>query len=346
MIFESKFLSFAYVFLSAVSFFGAANQARADLNPNCSKLVPFLENSSDASSIEKSGCYYLDRNFSLGWIGSFPEGGLLTKKAQKGPIINIDADSVLFNLNGKTVSSKSYVGGIEISPTSNPFKGQITIRNGTLILKNGDSSDPYSGVGIRLGYDQSPNKIKYPHYDFDNSVDLANLPAGDLKFRQVRYVLEDLTIKAGYTAAILSGDGIVVRNCIIEVEGPNALAVFGPNAIIENNTIVYKYVVGRQRVGALKDSTLIRSAIYLHGADNAIIRGNTIKIQAGDLLANAVSAISSKNVRIDGNKFSNNRIVELLGDSSAILVGNLTKNGLLGGEQIMPDQVLESVKKR
>lgn len=114
---------------------------------------------------------------------------------------------------------------------------------------------------------------------FKNQLALRPSKAADYHERNIR--IENMHIDArelnvtsrAHAGAInIQGAGTIIRNCVIETDGSTALWLFGPDAIIEDNTII------------VSGASPVREAdapIRLHHGDGAIIRNNRIVIKDG-----------------------------------------------------------------
>ncbi len=328
-----------------VSFLAAhAQHLTPNIEGNCKVLRPNT-NTDQHVFIEKSGCYRLGQTFDQSWRYVIAEGG------KKGPVnremIQTRAVDTEIDLAGFSLKTTTGVDGIVASAsrgdgsTWDPFGPdelhRLVVRNGSINL--GNENFDLSGADGRGVV--SPADAIFVHS--------RNLPPRPLPspFRKVEYVLENLNIKTGNAAALLMGDGIVVRNCTIEVEGENALVVYGPNAVIENNRIVYRYrdawpvLSKNSRTPPLYPE--LHAAIYLRSADSAIVRGNTISVDERDLAISAVAVVDSKGVRIEGNHLNREgQSVRLQGVSSVVFSGNWVKDSLFRSERALPDQVVNS----
>ncbi len=133
---------------------------------------------------------------------------------------------------------------------------------------------------------------------------------GDLTpFPVTRHILENLKIEAngnekdkpswnqdllGSHGVVIRGAQNIIRNCTIEVTHTDAgIYLFGPNQVIENNTIIFK--------GHLPQG--MSAPIRLSLADGSIIRNNTIIVQSegANKPSAAISLIDSRNVVIENN---------------------------------------------
>jgi hypothetical protein len=91
----------------------------------------------------------------------------------------------------------------------------------------------------------------------------------------------------------IQGAGTIIRNCVLETNDGNAIWIFGPNAIIENNTII---VHGTNR---LREAD---APIRLIHADGAIIRNNKIVIKDEEH-HRAISTFDTGAITVEGNTF-------------------------------------------
>jgi hypothetical protein len=323
-----------------------AQPARAQdlVSGTCSEIRP--KSTAEAYiPIRKSGCYRLGESLHVGWKSSFSEG---RKKISLGyaAMIFIEPLSTEIDLASLKLSSETGDGAIVARGSRGdgskwaPFAPnefhRVVIRNGTIDIRNSDGGRTNKGILI-------PKEAQDIH-QWSSNPDPIPAP-----FRKVEYLLENLTIKAGAAAALMMGDGITIRNCTIEVEGENALVIYGPNAVIENNRIVYRYSNADPHANPNRQATASypehHAAIYLRAADNAVVRGNTITVSGSDSSAkeplSAVAVIDSKGVRVEANQFNLQTPVLIHGASSAVLKANQAKVGWLGKQQALPDQELK-----
>lgn len=282
--------------------------------------------------ITESGCYFLEESFDQGWLYDFSSGG------RKGPniqaLIDVVAADVDIDLKGRTLKTDTYVPGIvatayRYNPNGNypPLDAgevhKVTIRNGTIQIKN--SYKKGSGRGVHLIRNDIP-------------------PAGSIPkaFKKTQYILDNLTIKAANVAALLIGDGMLIRNCTIEVDAEHAIIIFGPNAVIENNRIIYRFD-DLGKADNLGTSPFIPAAIYLNRSDHSVIRGNSISIEGGEAVVTAVALVDSQDVRIEDNHLKGEaNLVVTHGTSRAVLKNNYIKESRFKSERALPDRTLDS----
>ena len=255
----------------------------------------------------------------------------------------VTAADTEIDLAGLSLRSDTWIDGIVAFAPDPPgaTSHRLIVRNGTISLHNRyENESGSSGQGVVVPYRANliHGKVRNPD----------PLPA---RFPKVEYILENLTIKTSGEAALLMGDGIIIRNCTIEVEGENALVVYGPNAIIENNRITFRAreIDAHASTGlpsAVDEAPIGRSpkhraAIYLRAADNAVVRGNTISIDERDEPVSGVAVIDSHNVLIKGNRFNTDVTpVTRHGSSSVTLMENDVKQGFLGKVTALPNMEL------
>lgn len=109
--------------------------------------------------------------------------------------------------------------------------------------------------------------------------------------------IENMRIRTQAAAAVLQGAGTVIRDSIIEVDAGTALWIYGPNAVIEDNTII----VHGKAPGP--DPLLEADApIRLIQADGAIIRNNRI-VAADAAHKRAISLFETGPVTVESNRF-------------------------------------------
>ncbi len=167
--------------------------------------------------------------------------------------------------------------------------------------------DPMSKYFTRedfeAGKKKKPAILAYNKVNWSiNRNDLSNFPS-------TKHQLENLKIAAAGNekskpdwkqdlyathGVVISGAQNIIRNCTIEVTHTDAgIYLFGPNQVIENNTIIFK--------GHLPQG--MSAPIRLSLADGSIIRNNTIIVQSegANKPAAAISLIDSRNVVIENN---------------------------------------------
>ena len=133
--------------------------------------------------------------------------------------------------------------------------------------------------------------------------------SGFRNFGITNILLEDLTIKSGGLAAYLVGRNNVIRRCRIEVEGHEAIALFGTNNQLIDNEIIVKRTrrAPPKPTPSLADMHLGSeyeeyAAIWIRDAPGLIMRGNKITVKGLFPAEEAILLINSPNVVIEDNK--------------------------------------------
>lgn len=117
------------------------------------------------------------------------------------------------------------------------------------------------------------------------------LPARARDYPVRGILVERVAISSAGWGIGVEGAGTVIRNSTIEVDAGTALWIYGPNARIENNTIIVR---GRGRVREAD------APIRLHHGDGAIIRNNRIVVK-GDGHPWAVTSFRTGAITLEGN---------------------------------------------
>lgn len=154
---------------------------------------------------------------------------------------------------------------------------------------------------------------------------LKKLPVKSADYPERNLVLENMTIEVSSAGAdyhnygvLLQGAGTVIRNCVIKVDKQTAIFIYGPHALIENNTIIVNGEGPRVEGDA---------PIRLHQGDGSIIRNNTI-VRKDDSAAQAVTLVKSTDVVFENNTlygFKPDNLVKTFENSSYQGEGNASK---------------------
>ncbi|MDP3608523.1 MAG: right-handed parallel beta-helix repeat-containing protein [Methylophilus sp.] len=255
-------------------------------------------------------------------------------KPGDGPVFDID-------LQKHTLSHKSKTG---VGFIGRAYRTRI---------QNGSIKDVHLGIKLYGGFSGVWTVGRDDNRDL-SSEEFEDMPFSKLKvknnppkYQNTDYLIDSINVFSIKRGAEVSGSGNVIRNSIIEVDGHTAIYMYGPNPIIENNTIVIYgkgegefYLKGRgyERIpngknpnGSIRyDSiwhegkkTNIQSApIKLRDAQGGIIRNNRI-IYKGGLFSGkapvAINLLDSKDVLIEGNTIEGfENLVRENGDTSYI----------------------------
>ncbi len=276
----------------------------------------------NSSVIEKSGHYCLKQNLHVdGKFNPFKHGHQLSSDDDVAMTIAHD-DVVLDMRNFRLTSDASLdAGGIQTpSETTSRvttgmlrqypkgrFAKNIVIKNGTVDLERygigirfmGYTGAYLSGLGLEL---QSSETTYPPRIPIEiSSLSVANTsPAsqGEIEYYQTLIkdlpkipeeypnrgiLIDNMRVRTQSIGIVVQGAGTIIRNSIIETFGSAAIWIYGPNALIENNTIIIHsdqpYLSGD-------------AAIRLYHGDGAIIRNNKIIVK-GNAHRRAISTIDT-----------------------------------------------------
>jgi hypothetical protein len=257
--------------------------------------------------------------------GQYEINPIYTKPGESGPVFDL-------NLNGQELTSKLFGEGVVAVGIQ-----RIKIRNGIIntintairfgnyngALKYSPLLDPLGRAGV---YD---NK-------FEDALASETLDKKSPTYTDSYYLVDNIKIHAGYRGVVLGGGGNIIRNSTIEVDGKTAIYMYGPNPIIENNTIIihndgndYFYQKGgkwiwenskAKLVGSTK-TKLLSAPIKLRDAKGGIIRNNKIIYKGGFLgfgkAPVAINLLDSKDVLIENNTIEGfDKLVRENGDTS------------------------------
>jgi hypothetical protein len=134
------------------------------------------------------------------------------------------------------------------------------------------------------------------------------------------FVVEGMRIEAGGRGVIMVGANNVLRNSIIDVDSDTAVYLYGPGAVVEDNTFIV-------HLDPAHPSTL-PAALKLRDADGAVIRNNRfiVKSAAGKQADVAINLLSSKHVVIEQNTYENTlTLVRKDSESTTVESGNSKK---------------------
>lgn len=192
-----------------------------------------------------------------------------------------------------------------------PIPMNLTIRNGTVKLKVSN------GIGIRISglggfafYDSQPISVFSDYSDANRTREDENagiaegsraifakfmsaLPTMPAAYPKRNIFIENMRVRSKGVGIVVQGASTVIRNSVIETDAGTGIWIYGPNAIIENNTII---VHGTNKL--LEADAPIR----LQQADGAIIRNNRIIIK-GDAHKRGISTFSTGAFTLENNTF-------------------------------------------
>lgn len=276
-----------------------AGPARAE-DMACRPLVPQVN---EKLVLEQGGQYCLARDLQIERRWNLPDA---VSRLPKESLV-IAADRVTLDLQGHTIQAGNKSRGIkignEIEDRNAKGPQQITLRNGAL--------DSEIAAGIDAGFDalSIPSDREFfgtSHWssDYTRFVEwrMRARPAGPSGYRQRDIRIENMRIDARDRrptpdarpgAITIQGAGTVIRNCVIETNAGTAIWIFGPDAIIENNTIIVHGDAPLREADA---------PIRLHHADGAVIRNNRFIIK-GNAHQRGISVFDTGPVTVENNIF-------------------------------------------
>jgi Right handed beta helix region len=269
--------------------------------------------------IERPGPYCLREDIFVKGHRSWIEGGRIFNVSKI--IVNIGADDVVLDLDGHLAWSDGRLeAGFETTladkkvPLDKPPKN-ITLRNGSLRLEHSGLGIRFSGLGglqadrvpISMGPKPSEPRVKHTglpktreevreqvkEYGIWETESLwAQLPEpSNYPIRNL--TIERMHIRTREAALVLQGAGSVIRDNIIEVDDGTAIWLYGPGAVVENNTII----VNGDGERILEADAPIR----LHHGDGAVIRNNKIVVK-GKAPRRAVSTFETGDFTLQDNR--------------------------------------------
>ena len=280
----------------------------------CIELRPRTVNYQDAV-VEGPGFYCIAIDF---WQKRLHGAG----HSWPGPshyLVTVEASNVTIDLKSHVLHSDGHSTGIGISLDDQNWvkKRTITIKNGVIDLR---------GLGAAVA-----SHHKWQMYFIDEKI-----PHGLIDYQEPHLILENLHIKTDNVGITLTGDGNIIRNCIIESGGNGAIMMAGPNGQILNNTIVLTNPFIPASLGGkplseigpaefLERKNTPKAAIALHQATGTVISGNRIEVKGKSATRhNIYLSNGSKDVRIEGNTIVGAEDpVTLLDGSTAELKSNV-----------------------
>ena len=160
----------------------------------------------------------------------------------------------------------------------------------------------------------------------------SQMPSGPQAYPDRSLRFENLIIRTRNTGIVVQGAGTVIRNNIIETDDGTAIWSYGPNALIENNTII---VHGTDDgPGGPIFPRPADAPIRVHHADGTIIRNNRIII-LGRHPDRALSVFDTGEFRFEANKIygvtaESTAIAALTGELKIRALDNTYHTGSLG----------------
>lgn len=301
------------VFFPAVMFTFAAfsSSGLAQQVSACQMLAPGRNH---GVVIDGGGSYCLQNDVLIDDTSPFLSHG----RDRPGEAVEIAGNDITLDLKGHLLKSGNITYGVVIGGRVEPAPRRVAVRNGAIhsersAISSGlgnmavlsDMGDPLANVSTS---GKSPEKLKEWAADFQRlhestflqQIGLRPSSAAGYSQRDIR--LENLRILArslpkdglGAGGAIfVQGKGTLIRDCVIETDAGTAVWIFGPNAVIENNTII------------VHGKNLAREAdapIRLIQADGAVVRNNKIVIR-DSANRRGISTFDTGPITVENNTF-------------------------------------------
>jgi len=244
-------------------------------------------------SISRPGCYKAQGDL----VNLQPE--IVEYRPSESDMLALFSGEVKIDLDGKRmIGRRGATGGI-IAVMRRRYGG-VEILNGTIestdrpaiALLQADGGEMYSQLS---DFDQSdPERAKAAWAHFQRFQSRRSASFADTANR-----LKGLELKstaAQYVVGIQGGKNIVIRNTIIAVNSTVGLYIFGPDNVIENNTIIFESYDG---------DSVSAAPIKLYHADRSVLRNNKIIIKRGKGGVDAaISILQSKDIVLENNTVS------------------------------------------
>jgi len=221
-----------------------------------------------------------------------------------GPLVEMSNSDITLDLNGHALRSNR--AGLAIQANVGGYKNEKVTKN--FVFKNGMIE--IGGVGVEItGWQYMNSSANYIPGPDEIRVAENWYGVGFREFDESNVILENLTIKSGGMAAYLVGRKNIIRNCHIEVDGHEAIALFGAgNRLINNEIIVRRTIPAPRRPNQPPAQLALgfyyeeHAPIWIRDAPGLIIRGNKITVRGLFPAEEAILLINSPNVVIEDNE--------------------------------------------
>lgn len=273
--------------------------------------------------IDKSGRYCLAESITAKPIFNLHEG-----RYMKDSILHIKVPNVMLDLRGYTLKSSAdfAVGVRKLTSIKNGI-----IKAGIVGIEGG--AERYAGIKRQVFIAKDFPMGDACDITYAECEDVSYLESIDKqppKYTNKNVEIDNLKVGAKFRGIVLGGGNNTIRNSTIEVDGHTAIFNYGPNPIIENNTIIINGK-GRTNLRTSDDAVeLMKGAIKLRDAQGGIIRNNRIIYKGGFLgfgkAPVAINLLDSKDVLIEGNTIEGfDKLVRENGDTSYTESNNTIK---------------------
>lgn len=282
-----------------------------------------LYHSGENLALNGPACFVMEQNIvrNLGPLGRF-----LGEPGGSGPLVELNGSDITLDLNGHTLRSNRASTAINArvwGKLQEPKRRNLTFLNGSIDV---------GGRGIVLrGWQYGGDEHNYRPGPKQISRAINWYGPNFREFGDTNILLENLTIKSGGLAAYLVGRNNIIRHCRIEVEGHEAVALFGANNQLVDNEIIVK----RSRSAPKPDDNSMPelgtyypeyAAIWIRDAPGLIIRGNKITIEGLFNAKEAIMLINSPGVVIENNEVTGaDKLYTALDEQSSARANNNRK---------------------
>ncbi len=298
--------------------------------PDCIglKQPPETQSRVQSQRLERSGNYCLQEDLFVRGYKSWAEGGRIFTVSPI--VINIRASDVLIDLSGKRIWSDGRLDAAlettlskireyeQVGRAENP-PANVTLRNGSIALERDGIGIRFSGLG-GIPYDTLPRII--PSDSGARMLSdkpgpilqgealpsnresttrvlkkvLEGLPKGPGAYLQRNVLIEKMNISTQQASIVIQGAGTIIRDSVIEAQAGTAIWIYGPGALIENNTIIV-----HGRAPGLDPLLEADAPIRLIHADGAVVRNNRI-VAADDAHHRAISVFDTGPIKVESNR--------------------------------------------
>ena len=285
------------------------------------RQVPKNKDYVQSQFIDSSGSYCLKEDLKVKGIFSFGRSPRIATS-----ILGVDTSNVILDFGTYNAWSDAQLeAGVDTTASYEPGHKvvnpphSITIRNGSLrLLRRGVG---ISMVGLGGVFNGSPRSIASdndePKFSDTTSDDdrkrrieegrrilasemdraRAEMPKlADYPNRKI--LIENMKIRTNRVGIVIQGAGTVIRDSVIEVDAGTAIWIYGPNAIIENNTIIVRGNFDPKSGLSLYEAD---APIRLHHGDGAIVRNNRIVV-SNRVNRRAISLFDTGRIRFESNQ--------------------------------------------
>ncbi len=279
-----------------------------------------------SQTIDSPGRYCLRENLEVKGIFSFGHSPRTSSS-----IIGISAAEVILDFNSHSASSDANLeAGIDTTVSYQPKRRidnppkEIVIRNGSIRLTRRGAGVSIVGLGgiangapisisSDLGWvenelfharERAPESGKSAK-TLTETTKLEISAAENIRLEMPKLseypnrkiLIENMKIRTRRLGIVIQGADTVIRDSVIEVDSGTAIWLYGPNSVIENNTIIV-HGEAEPKVGLFLLEA--DAPIRLHHGDGALVRNNRIII-AGKANRRAISLFDTGPIRVENN---------------------------------------------